>query len=297
MRDLGLLALVFVQTLFGADKADKNNLSTDPEHAWRVLDDSLGSGSSQQRQEALAALSTFGTSDERAVKRAEAALHDKDALVRRSAAVALGELQAHSAIPSLKQTLDDDTPEVSFAAAEALTQLGDISGRDELIAVLAGERKDAPGILTNAMREAKNKLHHPEGLLLMGSEDAAGAMFGPASMAIPAIKDASDLKGKGAPGRAVAVAYLAKYPDAYVVQLLEWTLSDDNEFVCLEAAKALGDRGAAGSLEKLAPLLNDKHNIIRDMAATSMLRIASRHGEAGDIAPGSVEQPRTDKKK
>jgi len=291
MKYAVLILFVIIQTVFAAADPD-----SDSARAWKIIDDSLNSGNSEQREQALAALSTFGAADEGAVRRADAALHDKDPVIRRSAAIALGELHAHSAIPDLKQTLDDDTPEVSFAAAKALTEMGDTSGRDILIAVLEGDRKDAPGIMTNAMREAKNDIHHPKDLFLMGTEDAAGAMFGPASMVIPAVKDTTDLKGKGTPGRAAAVAYLAKYPDPYAIRLLEWALADNNQFVCLEAAKALGERGNAGSLEKLAPLLGDKHNIVRDMAATSMLRILSRDGEPGKVAPGPVEQPKTTSK-
>jgi HEAT repeat protein len=205
-------------------------------------------------------------------------------------------MKALSALPYLKEALDD-TSEVSFAAAKALTQLGDTSGRDILIAVLAGDRKDTPGMMTSAMRDARDKLHHPEGLFLMGSEDAMGAMFGPASMVIPAIKDTTDLKGKGAPGKAAAVAYLAKYPDPYAVQLLEWALIDDNQFVRLEAARALGERGNAGSIDKLEGLYWDKHNVVRDMAAASILRILARGGEAGAISPGPVSQPKTDRDK
>jgi HEAT repeat protein len=294
MKYPALLGFVIVQTLClqvvsGADE-------TDSIQAWKTIDDSLNSGNSEQRQQALAALSTFGTRDDGAAQRAETALHDKDPVIRRSAAVALGALQAHSAIPALKQTLDDDTPEVSFAAAKVLMEMGDTSGRDILIAVLEGDRKDAPGIMTNAMREAKHDLHHPKQVFLIGSEDAIGAIFGPASMVVPAIQDTTDLKGKGAPGRAAAVAYLAKYPDPYAVQLLEWALNDENQFVRLEAAKALGERGSSGSVEKLALLLQDKHNIVRDMAATSMLRIMGRNGEPGKIAPGPVVQPGTQNK-
>ncbi len=293
MRYIALVAVVALRTLLAVEPVDTKSETTG---AWKVIDDSIRDGSSQEhREQALAALSTFGSSNAEAIQRAVAALHDKDAVIRRSAALALGELKAHSALGDLKQALND-TPEVSFAAAKSLTQLGDTSGRDVMIAVLAGERKDAPGMFTNAMRDAKERLHHPEGLFLMGSEDAAGSMFGPASMVIPAVKDTTDLKSKGAPGKAAAVAYLAKYPDPYAVQLLEWALDDGNQFVRLEAAKALGDRGNAGSIPKLDKLLDDQHNIVRDMAAVSILRILSRDGAAGAMAPGPVEQPKTDKK-
>ncbi len=292
MRCIALLAFVIVQVLSAADKADPTD---DRAQAWALLDESL-QGNSEHRQQALAALSTIGMSDEGAVQRAVTALKDKDLLVRRSAALALGDLKAVSALGNLKQALDDDSPEVSFAAAKALTQLGDTSGRDVLIAVLSGERKDTPGMLTNAMRTAKAKLRHPEGLFLMGSEDAAGAMFGPASMVIPAVKDTADLRSKGTPGRAAAVAYLAKYPDPYAIQLLEWALEDDNQFVRMEAAKGLGERGNADSIHKLEGLWLDKHDMVRNMAAASILRILARDGEPGEVTPGHVVPPKTDKK-
>jgi len=286
-----ILILAAMRAVFALEPAD---IKTARAESWRLLDESL-KGNGDSKQEALAALGTLGSPDNDAVQRAISALHDKDLFVRRAAALALGALKANSAIPNLKAALDD-SPEVSFAAAKALTQLGDSSGRDILIAVLSGERKDAPGMFTNAMREAKNKLKHPEGLFLMGSEDAAGAMFGPASMVIPAIKDTTALKSKGAPGRAAAVAYIAKYPDDYAVQLLEWALEDDNQFVRLEAAKGLGERGNAGSIQKLQGLWLDKQNIVRDMGAASVLRILDRDGETGDVSSAPVVEPKTDKK-
>jgi HEAT repeat protein len=260
--------------------------------AWTHLEESLHDGNYEHRQQALAAIATIGHPDPDAVSHVLAALHDKETLVRSQAALTLGDLQATSAIPDLKRALDDN-PEVSFAAAKALTAMGDPSGRDVLIAVLAGERKDTPGIWTNALREARRRLHHPEGLLLMGSQDAVGAMFGPASMVILAIRNTTALQGKGTPGRAAALAYMAKYPDPYAVDLLEWALKDDNQFIRLEAAKDLGERGDAGSIPKLEVLWLDNENIVRDMAAASILRILARDGQAGIVQSGPVTPPRT----
>lgn len=261
--------------------------AADTKSAWDVLDKSLAEGNYDRRVEALAAIATMASPNPEAVSRAETALHDKMPLIRQTAALALGELKSRDSIPALQAMLAD-SPEVAFAAAKALTEIGDSSGRDVLIAVLAGERKDAPGMMTSAVRKAKDKLHHPEGLILMGAQDATGAMFGPVSMVIPAIKDAADLKGKGAPGRAAAVAYLAKDPDAYAVSLLEWALNDDNQFVRLEATKAVGDRGNMESIAKLEPMLTDSRNIVRDMAAASILRILARGGNAGEVSTTPV---------
>ena len=289
-----LLAALAVAPLFAAGPPKtraRDSHAQDRAQAWKLLDESLRDGYYEHRQQALAALATVGYPDPDVVKHVVAALQDKEPMVRSQAALALGDLQAKSAIPDLKRALDD-TPEVSFAAAKALTAMGDPSGRDILIAVLSGQRKDTPGMLTNAMREARKRLHHPEGLFLMGSQDAVGAMFGPASMVIPAIRNTTALQGKGTPGRAAAVAYLAKYPDPYAVDLLEWALKDDNQYIRLEAAKDLGERGDARSIPKLEALWLDSENIVRDMAAASILRILSRDGEAGVVQPGPVDPPK-----
>jgi HEAT repeat protein len=242
--------------------------------AWAALDQSLKEGTEHKIQ-ALAALANIRDSNPDAVKRAQDALQDKDAQVRQAAALALGQMKAKEAVPDLKHALDD-TGEVAFAAAKALTDIGDPSGRDMLIAVLAGERKNTPGMITNAMRDAKKRIRHPQGLILMGAEDAAGAMFGPASWGIEATKDAIDLKGKGTPGRAAAAAYLAKDPYPYAVTMLEWGLGDDNQFVRVEAAKGLGVCGNAESIPKLQNLLTDPHTRVRAMAAASIINLASK---------------------
>ena len=85
----------------------------------------------------------------------------KGPLVGRTAALVLGELRSVSSIPKLRESLEDKG-EVAFAAAKSLASLGDPSGRDFLIEVLAGERKDtAPGIAANAKRKAEDELRHP----------------------------------------------------------------------------------------------------------------------------------------
>jgi HEAT repeat protein len=265
-----------------------------PQAAWKVLDSSLADGSSEHRREALAAIGTIGSPDPEAVRRVEGALQDKDPLVRQTAALILGELKAVSSIPRLRESLEDNG-EVAFAAAKALSALGDSSGRDFLIDVLAGERKDtAPGLATNAKRKAKEELHHPRQLVFMGAQDATGAMFGPVAVVFPAVKDSLDLKSKGAPGRAAAAAYLSRDPEPYAISLLEWGLKDDNQFVRIEAAKGLGQRGNSGSISKLEPLLSESHNYVRDMAAAAMIRIQDRDGESG-APPDSLPQVTTKK--
>jgi HEAT repeat protein len=243
------------------------------ESAWGELNSTL-QGNMYHRLQGLAAIGTISSSNERAVKIAIDALRDHDAQVRTAAANALGQMKATQAAPELKAALDDNG-EVAFAAAKALCDMGDPSGREMLVAVIAGDRKDAPGVLTNAVREARKRIHHPEGVLLEGGEDAAGSIFPPAGMGIVAVKDAFKLRGTS--GQASAAEALAKDPEPYAVTLLEWALTDDKWEVRAEAAKALGERGTVDSIPKLeTAMLADKHTAVRTLAAAAVIRIGDR---------------------
>jgi HEAT repeat protein len=265
-----LALLVLVGNLVAADPPRQE---APQQAAWLTIDQSLQSGDVDHRRQAIVALATIGGTNHEAVERVVRCLRsDKDPRVRMQAALALGTMQATEAIPALKSALTD-TGEVAFAASKSLIDLRDPAGEGMLIAVLAGGRSDTPGIMTKAVREAQNRLRHPTNLMLMGAEDATGAMFGPAAMGFTAAKDAVALKGSGTPGRAAAAAYLAKDPDPYAVTLLEWALGDGNQFVRVEAAKSLGARGNAASIAKLQPLLKDSHTTVRTMAAASIIRL------------------------
>ena len=240
--------------------------------AWDTLKQGVTDGDAAHRKTAIAAIGTIGPRSD-AVNLVEDGLHDKDAGVRQTAANTLGEMGSPEAIPALKTALDDK-PEISFTAAKALWNLGDPTGREIFQEVLEGERTDAPGKLHNAI---KKKLA-PGELALMGAQGASGALLGPASIGITAIREAvKDTKGDtGAPGRAEAAGVLARDQDAYALTLLEWALSDQNWAVRLAVAKALGDRGNQKTIPKLSALLNDDRHAVRYMAAASMIKLSDK---------------------
>ena len=256
--------------------------------AWDTLRQGVADDDAAHRTTAIAAVGTIGPSSD-AIKLVEVGLRDKDAAVRQTAANTLGEMGSPEAIPALKTALDDK-PEISFTAAKALWNLGDPTGREIFQEVLEGERTDAPGKLHNAI---KKKLA-PGELALMGAQGATGALLGPASIGITAIREAvKDTKGDtGAPGRAEAAGVLAKDQDAYALTLLEWALSDHNWAVRLAVAKALGDRGNQNTIPKLSALLNDDRHAVRYMAAASMIRLTDKGSTtaARNVAPAATPQ-------
>ena len=240
--------------------------------AWETLDKGLRDDDSEHRKQAIGAVGTIGAAPE-AVRRVVQALHDKNTLVRQKAAATLGEMGSPDAIPELKAALEDDQAEVSFTAAKALASLGDRSGREIFWQVMQGERKDGPGFVEGALRNAKHRLS-PEKLALMGAKEAAG-MLGPASIGVEIaaelVKEAK--KSSGAAGRVVVAEVIAKDPDPNSVSLLEWALRDDSSTVRAAVAKALGECGTRDTPAKLASLLSDDSHAPRYMAAAAMIRL------------------------
>jgi HEAT repeats len=249
--------------------------------AWDALRQGICDKDAQHRKTAIASIGTIGD-DPEAVKLVVSGLQDKDSEVRQTAAATLGEMGAHDAIPKLKAALDD-TPEVSFTAAKALWDLGDSSSRDIIQAVIKGERKDAPGRIQGAMRQAKEKMRNPAELAYMGAKEATGVVFAPASIGIEAIHEAmkESKNDAGAPGRAEAAAILGKDPDPYALILLEWGIGDKSWAVRVAVAKALGQRGNEQTIAKLSPLLADQRHAVRYMAAASMLKLSLKPGNPG----------------
>jgi len=239
--------------------------------AWDTLNKGLDDSDPEHRVHAVVAAGTMGPIPD-AIKVIETVLKDdKATVVRQAAAVTLGDINARTAIPSLESALDDN-PEVSFAAAKALQSMGNTSGRWILEEVLEGERTGGPGAVHGVMRKAKQKLHSPTQLALMGAKAATGQFLGPASMGITVGQMA--LKDGGAPGRTAAVAAIANDPDPYVVTLLEWALADKSWAVRAAVVKVLGERGNQNTISKLLPLLTDDRDLVRSLAAAAIIRLS-----------------------
>jgi HEAT repeat protein len=242
--------------------------------AWAMLVAGINDEKVQKRTEAITALGAVGPQP-RAVRLIEdALLKDTDSYVREVAATTLGKMKARHSIPRLRNALDDNAPEVVFAAARSLWELGDRSGRDIFVEVLDGERKTSDGVLKSNLRDARRKFSSPGGLVLMGAREAAGALFGPLSYGFMAAEEFSKGKDKGASARTIAASLLATDPSAEAARELDDALQDKNWTVRAAAAEALGRLPRQGQLSQLAPLLDDDKEAVRFMAASSIVRLS-----------------------
>jgi HEAT repeat protein len=244
--------------------------------AWQLLTNAAADESASRRVQAISAIGTIPLP--RADKLLEAALSDKEATVRLAAVNALAERKSRALVPKLKLALADESAEVSFRAAKALWELGDRSGRDVLVAVLAGERKQSPGFISKQVKEAKSTLHNRKSLVWMGAKEGAGFLFGPLGYGMGMVEGIT--KDNSAPERAQAAAMLGQDKEPATVEDLTAALEDKSPLVRAAAAKALGGYADRALVSKLEPSLEDKNEGVRYMAAASIVRLTESHAKA-----------------
>jgi len=238
--------------------------------AWEVLRAGVAESKSANRVAAVLSLGTIGPTTE-VRRQVEARLGDPAPQVRQAAAIALGKMKSQKSAGALRLALKDKAAEVSFAAALALWEMGDHSGRQILYEVLAGKRGTSPGMVRGQMQDAKAKLENPSGLAMMGARHGAGALLGPFALGLPLAE--SLWKDGSAPTRAHTARLLGEDNGTQSVERLEQALGDKNWLVRAAAAQALGDLSSRRSVPNLRVLLEDKKPGARYMAAATMIRL------------------------
>jgi len=241
------------------------------DRAEGLLNDSLMDKNPDTRKQAVQALSLAGTR-EPYLSQVKSMLDDKDVEVRLATITSLVDLKNKNTIDDLKKALNDDVPEVSFAAAKALWTLKDPAGRDALVAVLSGETKTGSGFLTKQKREALRMFQTPKTLFTFALIQGIGMA------PVPGIgQGVSSLQGiladPSVSGRAATALLLSgdKSPD--VLHALLDALSDRDASVRAAAAHALALRNDPALKMDLEPLMGDKKEAVRLRAAAGWLRL------------------------
>jgi HEAT repeat protein len=204
----------------------------------------------------------------------ESMLGDKDVEVRLATITSLVDLKSKNTIATLKKALDDEVPEVSFAAAKALWALSDPAGRTALVAVLSGESKTASGFLTRQKRDALRMLHTPRTLFTFA------VMQGIGMAPVPGIgQGVSSLQGilsdPGVSGRAATALLLSTDRSPEVLTALRDALSDKDWSVRAAAVHSIALRNSPALKTDIVPLLDDKKEAVRLRAAAAWLRLDS----------------------
>jgi HEAT repeat protein len=266
--------------------------SNSPADAWKLLMQGESSTKFRDRSDAVSAL-TILDRDRKAISAIADALKDKEETIRVLAATSLGEIKARSAIPQLKDTMNNDkSPQVSFAAAEALWKMGDREGRDIFYEVLDGERKVKPGLLKSKMHEARMDMHNPKALALIGVNEASGAFLGPFSMGVSMVEEYA--KNGGTSIQALCAQMLALDESRETVDELTYALDDKNWTVRAAAARSLAKLNVRAALPQLKDMmLNDKSQPARFAAAAAVIHLSGPSARTRTIAPKPPQPPST----
>lgn len=179
------------------------------------------------------------------------------------------------AAAALHAALDDEVPEVRFAAAKALWAAHDPAGKQALRSVLGGETKASSSVLSKQKRDALRLIHTPRKMILsalrygVGFAPVPGLGEGIASME-------ALLTDPGISSRATAALMLGTDSDQATLEALKSALGDKDWSVRASAVHSLALRNNPALKEALVPLLDDDKEAVRLRAAAGYLRLQAK---------------------
>ncbi|HXB67550.1 MAG TPA: HEAT repeat domain-containing protein [Candidatus Acidoferrales bacterium] len=236
-----------------------------------ILQHALESRNPDTRKLAVVALS-LAPGNGRLFETLQQMLQDKDVEVRQAVVASLAEVKTKPATAALLKALDDDVPEVSFAAAKALFNRHEPAGRQALLAVLAKESKTSSGFLTIQKRTALRMMHTPRTTFLFAVQQGVGFVplpgFGEGVASMQSI-----LTDSGVSGRASAALLLGKDKEADTIEALQDALSDKDSSVRAAAVHSLSLRNDPSLINAIEPMLQDEKEPVRLRAAAGYLRL------------------------
>jgi HEAT repeat protein len=203
-----------------------------------------------------------------------AKLQDADLEVRLATITSLMDLRPRNLVPTLKEALDDPTPEVNFAAAKALWGLSVPAGKQVLLSVLGGEIKTTSGFFTKQKRDALRMINTPRTMFLFALKQGAG--FAPVPGLGTGISSMQGLlSDSGVSGRTSAALLLGRDAGSDTLDALEQALLDKDWRVRAAAVHSLALRNDRSVEERLIPLLEDDKEGVRLRAAAAIIRLES----------------------
>ena len=236
-----------------------------------ILEKALKDKNPDTRKQAAIALSLVGSTDPYPAQ-LEALLADKDVETRLAAVASLSDLKNDRTIAALHKALNDEVPEVSFAAARSLWALQDPEGKQVLLAILSGESKASSGYFAKQKRDALRMMHTPKPMFLFALRTGAGLAPVPGLGAGVSSMQAL-LSDPSVSGRATAALLLEKEKDPQTLAALKEALQDKDWSVRAAAVHALVLRDQPAFQADIVPLVDDKTEGVRLRAAAGYLRL------------------------
>jgi len=222
------------------------------------------------------------------VAREVAALADRRGWRRATAAYALGDMFATSAVRQLLAALDDRDHDVRAAAARSLGRLGAVEAVEPLVEALAG-RRVPPAVVGFALVQIgppalpglKELLAHEDPAVRARASELVG-LLGDAGDARPLLRGLSD---SSADVRARSARALGRLGDEDAAAALRRALDDRVPFVRTAAAHALGAIGDAAAFPALLEQAQTDEFYPAQAAASALVAIDPDRAAAAASRP------------
>jgi HEAT repeat protein len=238
-----------------------------------ILNEALKDKNPDTRKQAAIALSLVGSTEPYA-SQLESMLDDKDVEVRLASIASMSDVKNGKTIAALHKALNDEVPEVSFAAARSLWALHDPDGKKALLSILSGESKAESGYFAKQKRDALRMMHTPKPMFMFALRTGAG--FAPVPGLGAGVSSMQALLSDPAvSGRATAALLLENEKDPQTLAALKDALQDKEWSVRAAAVHALVMRDEPAFEADIIPLLDDKTEAVRLRAAAGYLRLES----------------------
>jgi HEAT repeat protein len=232
--------------------------------AWEIIVNGTKEKDRIKRSKAVDALGLLPARPE-VVKLAEAALDDKEAQVRATAALALGAMGSPGSMDKLLKAAQDEKISVALAAARSLVSLKNNIGYEVYYEVLTGERKGG-GMISQQFDELKDPKKAAEFAVEQGIGFIPFAAPGYEAIQMLTKKDPS-------PVRAAAARALANDPDPLSSKALAVGAKDKNTIVRVAVMTAIAKRGDPSLMKSAEEGMDDVKEVVRYAAAGATLRL------------------------
>ncbi len=252
--------------------------STPVRGARTVLEQGAADPAPDVRREVAVALSLPSRRDS-STKLLEKLAADKDHLVREAALVSIGELRDPRLAKPARDALDDEVPEVAFAAARTLFKLNQPEGRQLLIEIVQKEARAKSGFVRAKLRDVARRMKRPKSAMLFVVQQGVGFIpvpgLGEGFSAMSSLVGDPDFSA-----RATALLVLSSDRSPEVRSQIEQAFNDSDWSMRAAAIQIAASRNERAWRFRLVPLFEDTNRRVRYRAAASFLRLSGQAAPA-----------------